>query len=177
MMRDEAGAPIKPKSAFCTLKPLGCDPQRIKGMSEKSLVSHYENNYDAKALAAEVKAVYDKIAEISAAKPCPTKSFPGSIASSNSTTAAPLDAALGVKGQPSQGTFKIVIVRTAAMNGVPVAKLRTMRTEGINIVAIHQHMSHDQPRYLFLHHWGKGKGFDLAQSLKRQLDAQAAVKS
>jgi Fe-Mn family superoxide dismutase len=27
------------------MKPLGCDPQRIKGMSEKLIVSHYENNY------------------------------------------------------------------------------------------------------------------------------------
>ena len=27
------------------VKPLGCDPQRIKGMSEKLIVSHYENNY------------------------------------------------------------------------------------------------------------------------------------
>ena len=28
-----------------TIKPLACDPTRIKGMSEKLLVSHYENNY------------------------------------------------------------------------------------------------------------------------------------
>src|SRR5215472_17124402 len=27
------------------MKPLGCDPQRVKGMSEKLIVSHYENNY------------------------------------------------------------------------------------------------------------------------------------
>jgi superoxide dismutase, Fe-Mn family len=27
------------------MKPLACDPQRIKGMSERLLVSHYENNY------------------------------------------------------------------------------------------------------------------------------------
>jgi Fe-Mn family superoxide dismutase len=28
-----------------TMKPLGCDPQKIRGMSEKLIVSHYENNY------------------------------------------------------------------------------------------------------------------------------------
>jgi len=28
-----------------SMKPLGCDPQRVKGMSEKLIVSHYENNY------------------------------------------------------------------------------------------------------------------------------------
>src|SRR5829696_1874174 len=27
------------------IKPLACDPTRIKGMSEKLIVSHYENNY------------------------------------------------------------------------------------------------------------------------------------
>ena len=27
------------------IKPLGCDPARVKGMSEKLIVSHYENNY------------------------------------------------------------------------------------------------------------------------------------
>jgi Fe-Mn family superoxide dismutase len=27
------------------MKPLGCDPQRIRGMSEKLILSHYENNY------------------------------------------------------------------------------------------------------------------------------------
>jgi len=27
------------------VKPLGCDPSRIKGRSEKLIVSHYENNY------------------------------------------------------------------------------------------------------------------------------------
>ena len=54
--------------------------------------------------------------------------------------------------------------------------LKTMRAEGINIVAIHQHMSHEQPRYLFLHYWGKGKAPMLAQSLKKVLDAQTGVR-
>jgi len=176
----------------------------------KVFFMHIGGHGDAKALAAGVKKVYDKIAEIRAANPAPSKSFAGSISSPNSITAAPLETALGVKGQSNQGMFKIVIGRSASMNGVPVAKemgvntwasfagsddaavvdgdfcmlenelqpvLRSMRAEGINIVAIHQHMSHEQPRYLFLHYWGKGKAVDLAQSLKRVLDAQAAVKS
>jgi superoxide dismutase, Fe-Mn family len=28
-----------------TMKPLSCDPSRVKGMSERLIVSHYENNY------------------------------------------------------------------------------------------------------------------------------------
>jgi Domain of Unknown Function (DUF1259) len=65
----------------------------------------------------------------------------------------------------------------AMLENEPQPVLRARRQEGINIVAIHQHMSHEQPRYIFLHYWGKGKAIDLAQSLRRVLDAQAAVKS
>jgi len=27
------------------MKPLGCDPKQLKGLSERLIVSHYENNY------------------------------------------------------------------------------------------------------------------------------------
>ncbi|AOI61124.1 DUF1259 domain-containing protein [Burkholderia diffusa] len=53
--------------------------------------------------------------------------------------------------------------------------LKRMRAAGINIVAIHQHMSGETPRILFLHYWGKGKAIDLARAVKAALDAQAAV--
>ena len=52
--------------------------------------------------------------------------------------------------------------------------LRSMRKEGINVVAIHSHMSGEEPRFLFLHYWGRGKAEDLAQALKRTLAAQQA---
>lgn len=49
-----------------------------------------------------------------------------------------------------------------------------MRKEGVNVVAIHSHMSEEQPRILFLHYWGRGKAEDLAQALKRTLAVQKA---
>ncbi|WP_397453158.1 DUF1259 domain-containing protein [Pseudomonas sp. NA-150] len=52
--------------------------------------------------------------------------------------------------------------------------LKSMRAAGINIVAIHQHMTDEQPRILFLHYWGKGKAVDLAKGVKSALDAQAS---
>lgn len=55
--------------------------------------------------------------------------------------------------------------------------LKSMRRDGINVVAIHQHMSEEQPRYLFLHYWGKGKAADLALAVKRALDTQTAAKT
>ena len=44
---------------------------------------------------------------------------------------------------------------------------------GINIVAIHQHMTHEQPRLLFLHYWSKGEAKALARSVKKAVDLTA----
>jgi hypothetical protein len=53
--------------------------------------------------------------------------------------------------------------------------LRSMRREGINVVAIHSHMAGENPRILFLHYWGRGKTEDLARALRRTLDVQRAA--
>jgi Domain of Unknown Function (DUF1259) len=47
--------------------------------------------------------------------------------------------------------------------------LKTLRQAGINIVAIHSHMTHEQPRILFLHYWGRGSAKDLANAVKGAL--------
>ena len=38
----------------------------------------------------------------------------------------------------------------AVLEDEPQPILKTMRAEDINIVAIHQHMTHEQPHYLYL---------------------------
>jgi len=43
---------------------------------------------------------------------------------------------------------------------------RSLLREKINIVAIHQHMTHEQPRMMFFHYWGRGHAKDLAQAIK-----------
>jgi hypothetical protein len=50
--------------------------------------------------------------------------------------------------------------------------LKALRGAGINIVAIHQHMSGEVPRILFLHFWGIGPGESLARGIKAALDTQ-----
>jgi hypothetical protein len=55
------------------------------------------------------------------------------------------------------------------------AVLKSMRASGLNIVAIHQHMTSESPRILFLHYWGKGKVADLAKGVKTALEAQRGV--
>jgi hypothetical protein len=51
--------------------------------------------------------------------------------------------------------------------------LKELRAGGINVVAIHHHMSGESPRLLFLHYWGRGKAADLAAVVKRALDKTA----
>jgi len=45
-----------------TVKPLGCDPARIRGMSEKLIVSHYENNYGGAVK--RLNAIEDQLASL-----------------------------------------------------------------------------------------------------------------
>jgi hypothetical protein len=47
--------------------------------------------------------------------------------------------------------------------------LKALRTAGINIVAIHSHMTRETPRILFFHYWGRGKAKDLANGIKGAL--------
>ena len=44
--------------------------------------------------------------------------------------------------------------------------LKALLKEKINIVAIHQHMTYEQPRMMFFHYWGRGSAKDLAQAIK-----------
>ena len=53
--------------------------------------------------------------------------------------------------------------------------LKALRKAGISIVAIHNHLIQEEPRYVFLHYWGKGPAAILAQGLKAALDAQIAA--
>jgi hypothetical protein len=116
-----------------------------------------------------------------------------------------LEATLGL-GTTNQGV-RDRYRPTASMHGVPVAKemgintwalWRTddavvdgdfaMQENGSTRPARHAEGWHQHRRYPpahepraaalpFLHYWGKGNAVDLAQSLKRVLDVQAAVKS
>jgi hypothetical protein len=50
--------------------------------------------------------------------------------------------------------------------------LKTLRGANINIVAIHQHMTGEDPRMIFLHYYGRGKALDLAQGVKAAINTQ-----
>jgi hypothetical protein len=50
--------------------------------------------------------------------------------------------------------------------------LKSLTGAGINVVAIHSHMTSENPRILFLHYWGRGSATELATSLKAALATQ-----
>jgi hypothetical protein len=48
--------------------------------------------------------------------------------------------------------------------------LKALRGAGINIVAIHQHMTGEEPRIMFLHYWGLGGAENLAKGVRAALE-------
>ena len=47
--------------------------------------------------------------------------------------------------------------------------LKAIRAGGITIVAIHSHMTHESPRSLFFHYWGRGPAKELAEAIQGAL--------
>jgi hypothetical protein len=55
--------------------------------------------------------------------------------------------------------------------------LKALRRANIGVVAIHNHMTGENPRVIFLHYWGIGRTADLAQGIKNALDTQRPAPS
>jgi hypothetical protein len=50
--------------------------------------------------------------------------------------------------------------------------LKALRKGGLQIVAIHNHMTGENPRVVFLHYWGIGPAAELARTIRAALDTQ-----
>ena len=48
--------------------------------------------------------------------------------------------------------------------------LKSLRSNGLNVVAIHHHMTGSQPTIYFLHYWGTGPAEKLATGFKSVLN-------
>lgn len=56
------------------------------------------------------------------------------------------------------------------------AVIKALVENGIEVVAVHNHMVHEQPRIFFLHYWGVGNAAQLAKGLKAALDKTGKTK-
>src|SRR5215470_17556820 len=166
----------------------------------KVMFMHIGGMGDEAALATAVGKVFTKIKDTSGGK----GTVPNADIDPAKTSLAPekIEAILGSKGELKDGVYKVVIGRTAKMDGTEIGAtmgvntwaafagaddkavvdgdfamleselqgvLKALRAAGINVVAIHQHMTGESPRVLFLHYWGIGRTEDLAKGLLRAL--------
>ena len=65
----------------------------------------------------------------------------------------------------------LAVMRTVAMLANEVTPvLKALRSNGLNVVAIHHHMTGTQPTIYFLHYWGTGPTEKLATGFKAALN-------
>jgi hypothetical protein len=54
--------------------------------------------------------------------------------------------------------------------------IKTLVENGIEVVAVHNHMVHEEPKVFFLHYWGVGNADQLAKGLRAALDKTGSKK-
>jgi Domain of Unknown Function (DUF1259) len=64
----------------------------------------------------------------------------------------------------------VVAGEVAMLSGEVTPVLKAMRGAGLEIVAIHHHMTTGQPVVYFLHYWGRGRAATLAEGVRGALD-------
>jgi hypothetical protein len=58
----------------------------------------------------------------------------------------------------------------AMLESEVTAVLKALRKNGLDVVAIHHHMTEERPMVIFLHYWGRGPAEKLANGFKSALD-------
>src|SRR5215510_12332672 len=85
--------------------------------------------------------------------------------------------ATAINFQPTGGG-KAAITGDYALIGSEVPDVvRTLRSSGIEVTAIHSHMLTEEPRIVFLHFWANDDAPKLARGLRAALDKTASAKS
>ena len=93
------------------------------------------------------------------------------------TPPAPLGAAIGINFQPTGGGKAAITGDFVLTNDEVNPVIRTLRSNGIDVTAVHSHMLDEQPRLFFLHFWAVDDAMKLAKGLRAALDKTASVRS
>lgn len=93
------------------------------------------------------------------------------------TPPAPLGAAIGINFQPTGGGNAAITGDFVLTKDEVNPVIRALRTNGIDVTAVHSHMLDDQPRLFFLHFWAVDDALKLAKGLRAALDKTASAKS
>ena len=93
------------------------------------------------------------------------------------TPVGPLGVATGINFQPTGGG-KAAITGDFVLTGEEVNPvIAALRTNGIEVTALHSHMLDEQPRLFFMHFWANDDAIKLAHGLRAALDKTARAKS
>ena len=93
------------------------------------------------------------------------------------TPPGPMGVATAMNFQPTGGG-KAAITGDFVLTVDEVKEVvKALRSNGIDVTAIHSHMLTEQPRLIFLHFWANDDAIKLAQGLRAALDQTARAKS
>jgi hypothetical protein len=101
---------------------------------------------------------------------------PVSMAGVAITPPAPLGVATGINFQPTGGGKAAITGDFVLTNDEVNHVIRALRTNGIDVTAVHSHMLDEQPRLFFLHFWAVDDATKLAKGLRAALDKTASAK-
>jgi hypothetical protein len=91
--------------------------------------------------------------------------------------AGPLGLATAINFQPTGGG-KAAITGDFVITGDEVNPvILALRSNGVEVTAVHSHMLDEQPRLFFLHFWANDDAEKLARGLRAALDKTASVTS
>jgi hypothetical protein len=93
------------------------------------------------------------------------------------TPPAPMGAAIGINFQPTGGGKAAITGDFVLTNDEVNPVIRALRSNGIDVTAVHSHMLDEQPRLFFLHFWANDDALKLARGLRAALDKTASTKS
>jgi hypothetical protein len=92
------------------------------------------------------------------------------------TPVGPMGVAIGINFQPT-GSGKAAITGDFVLTGEEVNPvIKALRTHGIEVTALHNHMLDEQPRLFFMHFWANDDAIELAKGLRAALDKTASTK-
>jgi len=72
------------------------------------------------------------------------------------------------------GVAAVFLADVAMLENEVTAVLKLLRKNGLDVVAIHHHMTEDRPVVIFLHYWGRGPAEKLAAAFKSALEQLGA---
>ena len=91
--------------------------------------------------------------------------------------AGPMGVAIGINFQPTGGGKAAItgdfVLTADEVNPV----IRALRSNGIEVTALHSHMLTEQPRLFFMHFWANDDALKLARAMRAALDKTASTKS